>query len=274
LESLLVKCEYFNPKDTLECGQVFRFQKTENTYRIFAGNKAAILKTDGQNTEIFAEDLNFFKDYFDLSKDYAKIADKLKINSIMERAVNFGKGIRILRQDPFEALISFIISQNNHIPRIKSIIERLCENLGKKESFSGFTYYGFPDAEIMARQSVEFYRKIGAGYRAEYLLDTVGKIADGFNLKELFNIDSLTARKKLCSLLGVGPKVADCVLLFAYNKSGVFPVDTWIKKVYHEYFNGGETNPVKISEYFKNEFRELSGYAQQYLFYYKRNFIN
>lgn len=268
--SLIIKNEYFNSKDIFECGQVFRFRKTLDTYSIIALDKIAILKTNG-DTEIISNDIDFFKNYFDLSTDYAKIVGKLKINPLMEQAVDFGSGLRILKQDHFETLISFIISQNNHIPRIKSIIERLCENLGEKRDFNGITYYGFPNAEIMARQPLELYKKIGLGYRAEYILDTANKIAEGFNLNELFNLDSLSARKKLCEFLGVGPKVADCVLLFAYGKKDVFPVDTWIKKVYAEYFDGVETNPIKISEYLKSQFKDLSGYAQQYLFYYKRS---
>lgn len=270
-ESFLINDEYFKAKDILECGQVFRYQKFEDSYTVFAKDNIAIIKTGEKDIEITCNNTDFFKDYFDLTTDYGKIIDRLNVNPLMEQAVKSGKGIRILKQDPFETLISFIISQNNHIPRIKSIIEKLCQSLGEKKSFKGITYYAFPNPEIMSKQPTDFYRKIGAGYRAEYLKDTAVKVASGFDLKEIFNLSSVEGKKKLRVLLGVGPKVADCILLFAYNKPDVFPVDTWIKKVYYEYFNGGETDSVKISGFFTDKFKELSGYAQQYLFYYKRN---
>lgn len=273
-ESLFVSNKYFKSKDTLECGQIFRYQKEAGAYTVFSKDNIAILKDTGNDVEIVSNDTNFFKSYFDLSKDYGKIIDRLKINALMEQAIEFGKGIRILKQDPFETLISFIVSQNNHIPRIKSIIERLCERLGQKKAFNGITYYSFPDPATMSKQTVDFYREIGAGYRAEYLTDTATKIANGFDLESLHSLDSSAARKKLCTLLGVGPKVADCVLLFAYNKQDVFPVDTWIKKVYYEHFDGNKNiiSGIKISEYFTDIFKDLSGYAQQYLFYFKRSY--
>ena len=189
----------------------------------------------------------------------------MRDKGLFDAEMAFGQGLRILKQNPFETLISFIISANNHIPRIKSIIERLCFELGEK--CDGF--YAFPTPQRLAGQTVSFYEKCGLGYRASYIYETANEICNGFNLERLYDMPSKDAKTQLCALKGVGPKVADCILLFGYGKTDVFPVDTWIKKVYNTYF-GAEDNPKIIREKLVEKYGDLSGYAQQYLFYYKR----
>ncbi len=255
----------FDVRKTFECGQVFRYKKTDEGYEIVAKNQHAVLKNVQNNVEIACSDENFFVKYFDLCKNYDIIRLNLIDKGLFRATIDFGQGIRILKQDPFETVISFIISANNHIPRIKSIIERLSSALG--ERCDG--YNAFPTATALAEKDVEFYQKAGLGYRAQYIVDTSRAICDGFDLLGLENLPTDEARKALMTLKGVGPKVADCILLFGYGRGDVFPVDTWIKKVYNTYF-GHEDNPLKIRKALTDKFGDLSGYAQQYLFFYKR----
>lgn len=262
---VITDTEDFDAKKILECGQVFRFKKICDDFEIFAGNQRAVLKPMQNRVEIECTDESFFVNYFDLSKNYDIIRLNLKDKGLIGAAVDFGQGIRILRQNPFETLISFIISANNHIPRIKAIIERLCTALGEKRD----GYYAFPSADALASKDADFYIQNGLGYRAPYIVNTAKAVVNGFDLNKINSMTSADAQKYLCTLSGVGPKVADCILLFGYGRSDVFPVDTWIKKVYNCYF-GSENNPKIIREALVDRFGDLSGYAQQYLFYYKR----
>ncbi len=255
----------FDIKKTLECGQVFRYKNSGESYEVIAGKERAIIKNSKNCAEISCTDENFFVKYFDLCRNYDIIDLKLRDKGLICAAIDFGRGIRILNQSPFETLISFIISANNHIPRIKSIIERLSATLG--EEMDG--YHAFPTAEALASRDEDFYLRQGLGYRAPYVAETARKIAQGFDLNAVYGMSSTEAAKYLMTLKGVGPKVADCILLFGYGKPDVFPVDTWIKKVYNSYF-GAEDNPAKIRKALTERFGDLSGYAQQYLFYYKR----
>lgn len=265
----VINPEDFDIRKTLECGQVFRFKKIDDGYQIIAKNERAVLKNVQNNVEIACTDENFFVKYFDLCKNYDIIRLKLKDKGLFCAAIDFGQGIRILKQNPFETLISFIISANNHIPRIKSVIERLSDALGEKEN--GFN--AFPTAAALASKDADFYFKAGLGYRAPYIAETARAINDGFDLDGLSDLPTDEARKILMTLKGVGPKVADCILLFGFGREDVFPVDTWIKKVYNSYF-GQEENPLKIRKALTDKFGDLSGYAQQYLFFYKRELEN
>ncbi|MGN0790038.1 MAG: DNA-3-methyladenine glycosylase family protein [Christensenellales bacterium] len=261
----VINPEDFDIRKTLECGQVFRYEKTGDAYEIIAQNQRAVLQKRENNVEIECTDENFFVKYFDLCKNYDIIRLKLSDKGLFRAVIDYGQGIRILKQDPFETLISFIISANNHIPRIKSIIGRLSRSLG--EDMGG--YRAFPSPEALASQSEEFYFKAGLGYRAPYVLETAKAVVNGFDLNAVRDMPTPDARKALTSLKGVGPKVADCILLFGYGRNDVFPVDTWIKKVYNSYY-GHEDNPLKIRKALTDRFGDLSGYAQQYLFFYKR----
>ena len=216
---------------------------------------------------------SYFENYFDLKRDYLEIYDGVKSfnNEFLSNALEFGSGIRILKQDKTETIFSFIISQNNNINRIKKIIEKLCESLGDKKSFMGEVYYSFPTAEKLASKKVEFYKELGLGYRDAYLLNFAQKIVEGYDVNKLDSLDTISLEKELLKIYGVGKKVADCILLFAYNRSDSFPVDTWIEKVYKENLFGKEKDRKKISLELTSKFKGLSGYVQQYLFNYKRN---
>lgn len=256
----------FDIRQTLDCGQIFRYSKIgENSYEVFSKDKRCVVTQEGVAV-ISSDDAAYWHRFFDLDNDYGAIKNALRDKPFMKDAVEYGGGIRILNQDPFEMLISFIVSANNHIPRIKGILSRMCEGLGEKMD----GYYAFPTPEAMAAKDADYYASIGAGYRAEYLSETAKAVADGFDLSKPCYMDGDAANKYLCTLKGVGPKVADCILLFAYHKSDVFPVDTWIKKVYAD-MTGKDATNKEIRKYLISEYGNLSGYAQQYLFFNKRD---
>lgn len=216
--------------------------------------------------------------YFDLDRNYEEIKQKLaKIDDNMKTSIQYGKGIRILNQDLWETIISFIISANNNIPRIKGIIERLSKNYGKEIDWNGKKYYTFPTAEEVKDVSVEDYRSLGLGFRDVRLYETtnmiLGKKVDLDKMRK--NPNTLEVRDELLSLSGVGPKVADCILLFSdLKRFEVFPIDVWVRRVMNDLYikNEDETKVSKkqIENIAQEKFGDLAGIAQQYLFYWRR----
>lgn len=275
MKQIFFSSDYFNIKDTLECGQIFRFKPFDKGFLVMSKNKCAYVYSQDKFTIIECEntDQEYFYNFFDLDRNYKAICDSAKAQNvkILTDAVAVGKGIRILNQDKKEMLFSFIISQNNNIPRIKSIIEKLCTSLGEKKAFNGIEYFAFPTAKKMAEMGEDFYLSLGLGYRAKYIKSLADSIANGLNVESFSGLDTELLKLKLQTILGVGPKVADCVALFSYHRSDSFPVDTWIEKVYRQDFLGTLKDRKKIAEYFVKTFKENSGYYQQYLFYYKRS---
>ncbi len=280
--------EYFDIKDTLYCGQLFRFRKAETEsaasggHLVFSTDKCAFCFSDEKKTvvECAEEDEEYFYDYFDLKRDYDKIVSAAENSGVpaLKIAASLGKGVRILNQNPEEALFSFIVSQNNNIPRIKVIIEKLCSGAGEEKIFygerfgeNGLKYRAFPSAAILAQMPESFFTGTGLGYRARYIKGLAEKIAAGYSVSALSGLNTEELRKELVSIKGVGAKVADCAVLFGFHRADCFPVDTWIEKVYKEDFGGALTDRKKISEYFVERFGENAGYFQQYLFYYKRS---
>lgn len=254
--------EDFIAEHILKCGQVFRYCETQAGYAVHAGKETCAIWQDGRGKAILeCSDAEYFVKYFDLNRDYSAIRAAVADDGIMSKAVEFGKGLRILRQEPIEMIFSFIISANNHIPRIRCIIERLCDGLG--EDCGG--YRSFPTLDALAAADIKFYDGLGAGYRAEYLYSTARALKEEIVPLEL-SVDTRQAGLQLMRLKGVGRKVADCILLFGYGRTDVYPVDTWIKKVALEYY-GIES---KAREYFLARYGNMSGYAQQYMYYYKR----
>ena len=254
--------ENFSLADIFECGQCFRFNynKSGQFYEGAAfGKYLRVYQAD--NKIYFETDLedfnNIWRDFFDLDRDYKNIFEKLRQDKILKKASDFCPGVRILKQEPFECLISFIISQNNNIPRIKKIIERLCENFGDKIEDNK---YAFPTAGKLAGLSPEDLAVIKSGFRAKYILDAAVKINSGeIDLNLVYNLSLEDGAEYLKNIKGVGDKVSACVLLFAYNKLNAFPVDVWIKKIIEKYYPGGY------------DFGEYAGIANAYLFYYERN---
>lgn len=262
---------YFNPKDVLECGQTFRFKNFKEGFMVFSKDKACYVYTKGDSTVVECEDKDYFYNYFDLSRDYSEINEKICGFGVpvLTRAANLCKGLRLLNQDAEEMLFSFIISQNNNIPRIKGIIDRLCRSLGERRFFYGEEYFTFPAASSLATNNAAFFKSLGAGYRDAFLAETSKRVA-AEGIKELYSLNAAELKKRLLTYKGVGPKVADCVCLFGFSKGESFPVDTWIEKLYREDFKGELKDRNKINAYFTSLFKEYSGLVQQYLFYSKR----
>lgn len=264
---------YFDPEATLCCGQVFRFRPHGGGWLVYSGERACCLFSEGGRTHILAEeqDAGYFENYFDLGRDYAPVVSAALESGMpfIAEAAQEGRGIRILRQQPEEAVFSFIISQNNNIPRIQGIISRICAALGQERSFMGGKYYTFPSAAVLSGRDAAFYASLGAGYRAPYIAGTAEKIARQ-GLAHLYPLRGKELRAELEKFDGVGPKVADCIALFGFGDTGAFPVDTWIEKAYREDLGGAPADRESISAYFTRRFGEYSGFIQQYLFYRKR----
>ena len=266
-EILVTDATEFDPKSTLTCGQVFRFGQTDDFWWVIAGdNYAQIYQVGEKSYKICATNPNFFVNYFDFDKDYAKIISELGKESVLIKPIEYGRGIRLLHQDLVEMIISFIISACNRIPRIQKSLNLISERFGQKYDWG----YAFPKLEKLKLASVDDFRACGCGYRSDYLVQTITTLADTDFLANVAVVDTPTAKNMLKNLAGVGDKVADCILLFAMCRFDVFPVDTWIHKVYRDEFGGTERNRAKISRFLVDKFGMLSGYAQQYLFYYKR----
>ena len=273
----------FELQDIFDCGQCFRWNKQEDgSYTgIFKGNVMNVQKKE--DTVIFKGIINgnikdVVEDYFDLNRDYEKIKEQLsKIDENVKTSIEYGQGIRILNQDLWEMIISYIISANNNIPRIKGIIERLSKTYGKEIEWNGDKYYTFPTVEELKDVSIEDYRKLGTGFRDVRLYETVHMILDKkVDLDEMLNnSNTLEVREQLLTLSGVGSKVADCILLFSTLKRfEVFPIDVWVRRVMNELYikNEDETkvNKKEIERLANQKFGNLAGIAQQYLFYWKR----
>ncbi len=270
----------FKLSDTFDCGQVFRFNPDGNGGYIGTAYKKTVRMTQSGDTLTLhstseADFENVWRNFLDLDRDYGKIKAELTKDSdtVMESAIDFGGGIRILKQDLWETIVSFIISASNNIPRIKKIIELLCSNFGTEHIYEGKTYYSFPDAKTIASLELKELDIVKAGYRTKYILQTAKQIANGeFSLDALYNMTTADAKNELLKLCGVGNKVADCITLFALNRFDSFPVDVWIKRIMEYCYFENQTQDIPIISQFANDkFGELGGIAQQYLFYYARN---
>ena len=277
-----IESDTFELADIFECGQCFRWNKEENgSYTgVFHKN---VLNVEKKGNEIIFKGIcegNIEKictDYFDLNRDYTKIKEELSnIDDNLKRSVEYGKGIRILNQDLWETIISFIISANNNIPRIKGIIERLSKSYGRKIVYNNKEYFTFPTPEELRNVTVEDFRNLGLGFRDIRIYETTHMILDKeVDLKKLEKLPTKLAREELLRLSGVGPKVADCILLFSTLKRfDVFPIDVWVRRVMNDlYIKNEDENKVTKKEIQKladEKFGNMQGLAQQYLFYWKR----
>lgn len=263
----------FDIKQILECGQCFRSSGANNNYFIIAHRKKLNIKQYDNKIFFSPCSINNFENiwinYFDLATNYLEIKKILsQKDNILAEAIKFGSGIRILNQEKFECLISFIISQNNNIPRIKNIIEKISIELGDQITEN---YFAFPDISQLKNANKNKLLSCRMGFRLNYILDALNKINNTSDLETLDTQKTEVIKKKLMEIKGVGDKVSDCVLLFSYNRHEIFPIDTWIKKVMQKiYFPNQEVNIKQIHDFAKKKFGDLAGYAQQYLFYYFR----
>lgn len=260
----------FDLKKTFECGQCFRWKKDGNgAYVGVAMGKAARIRRDGGSFFITGTPEEFetvWREYFDLDRDYESVRRILCVDDYMIKCTQFGWGIRILKQDKWEALCTFILSQCNNIPRIKQIVDTFCRLYGEPIPFEGGTCYSFPTARKTAGLTIEELVPLRCGYRAPYIIEAARAVADGsINLEALSDGTPDDAVKELKKLNGVGDKVARCAVLFGLHMLDSFPIDTWIRKAISENY-GKKFDPAVFSPY--------AGIAQQYMFHYARNAIN
>ena len=277
---ILENVQSFEPVHIFECGQCFRWNKQENnSYTGIVKNNVINVKKENERV-IFTGNCNediktICIDYFDLNKNYENIKTELsKIDNYLANSIKYGNGIRILHQDLWETLISFIISANNNIPRIKTIIERISKTYGNKLIFQDKEYYAFPTPEELANVTVQDFRNLGLGFRDVRVYETVQKtLRKEIDLEQLEKEkDAETLRNKLLEIPGVGSKVADCIMLFSLKRYEVFPVDVWVRRVISElYFENVEQKPQIIQKFAKEQYGNLAGLAQQYLFYWRRD---
>ena len=254
----------FNLKQTLDCGQCFRWQEVEpDRFTGVAFGKVLTVSQQG-DTVVFhnctKEDFeSVWFDYFDLGTDYDNVRKELsRMHPVLKEAGEYAPGIRILRQESWEALCSFIISQNNNIPRIKGIITRFCKTFGR-ELENGF--YAFPPAEEISRCTVDDLAVLRSGFRAKYILDAAQKVANNeIVLEEIKAMPTAQARCELMKIKGVGPKVADCTMLYGMGKTDCFPLDVWMKRAMQ----------ILFADISYEKFGENAGIAQQYIFHYSR----
>ena len=280
----------FNIKQILECGQCFRWEKiSDENYIVVAKRRVIEIIQKDNDVYIYNTNLeefkNIWREYFDLDRAYTNIKNKLSKDELLKKSVEFGYGIRILNQDPFEILISFIISARNSIPSIMKTIKKISEKWGDKIDYKGKIYYAFPTAEQLKDANLEEIKETGASFRSKYIVDTINKInlsleakakneitneLKQYDLDYIKNLEVDECHKALQNFMGVGAKVADCIMLFSMSKHSAFPVDVWIKRAMIHFYVAPDVSLNKIRIFGREKFGELSGLAQQYLFYYAR----
>ena len=266
-EKSVVTLTKIHPLDlslTLDCGQCFRWSETpDGKWHAVVKNKSVFAEICDGNLLIRGDgDDKFWQKYFDLDRDYNTICSTLSKDKWLSKAITAYPGIRILKQEPWEALCSFIISQNNNIPRIKGIIDRLCCLFGEDLGNGDFT---FPDAKIIAAKTVEDLAPLRAGFRAKYIIDAAQKVASGeVDFEKITSASMDEARAELQKISGVGPKVAECALLYGFGRVEAFPVDVWVRRIMQELYPEG----------LPAECAGVEGIAQQYLFHWRRNVEN
>ena len=266
---ITVELDNFSLKEICQSGQCFRMYETaENTYELIAGDKYLKMTQEGSIVNFYCSDMEFicyWVPYFDIDADYSSYIAKInpRDTSLVE-AAECGSGIRILQQDLWEMIITFLISQQNNISRIRGCVERLCEAYGEKKTSGEKEYYAFPTPEQLAGASEEDLRKLGMGYRARYIAETTRSILDGeISPERIYRFRYYRrAKQELMKLSGVGEKVADCICLFALHHMDAFPVDTHIRQVLDEHYRRGFPN---------RRYHGVRGIMQQYIFYYELN---
>lgn len=274
---IIENVEQLVPKHIFECGQCFRWNVQEDgSYTGVVQNKVINVKKEDKYVILSNTNEGDFRqiwyNYFDLDREYGSIKKKLAVDPVLSEAIKFGHGIRVLKQDPWEILISFIISANNRIPMIKKAIENLSERYGEYiGDYKGKKYYSFPSADKLDHISVDEIKSCGTGFRAKYIQNASiivsSKQMDIYSLKNLSTED---ARKELMTFAGVGPKVSDCIMLFSMDKDDAFPIDVWVKRVMEHFYFDEDTKLKYIQSYAQDKFGQYAGFAQQYLFYYAR----
>lgn len=262
--------DHFSLEQCLCCGQAFRWRPRDGGFVGIALGREVLAVQDGAEVTLYGVDKQSgpaFIRYFDLERDYGTLKSTYTKDPFLRQGMEFAHGIRVLRQDPFETLISFIISANNNVSRIMGIIEKLCMQFGKPLQEEK----DFPTPKVLASLSVDDVKACGAGYRARYIIETARMVCDGFDVYALANLSYEDAKQQLTTLPGVGPKVADCVALYSLGFTQAFPADVWMKRVLCGVYDYNGKNDKQLREFIDKKFGRHAGIAQQYLFHYARN---
>ncbi len=272
---VLTNVSDFNLENIFDCGQCFRWERQNDGSYIGVAFSRALKITQNADTVILhnttRDDFDkIWFNYFDFNTNYDKIKQTLSDDSVLKSATEFGSGIRILNQELWECVVSFIISASNNIPRIKKIINTLCELYGDKIDYMGKTYYSFPPPQKILLAGIDGLAQIKAGYRDKYIFSAAEFFNNEFTTSYFDGLDYDRSKKELLKINGIGNKVADCILLFSLSKRNSFPVDVWVKRVMEYFYFDEEQKIEDIQRFSKEKFGELGGYAQQYLFYYAR----
>lgn len=260
----------FDIRSILECGQIFSFfEKQQDKFVVISTDKVAEVEYNRQKTVILTNYVDYFYNFFDLKTDYEKIKEEI-VKQCPQFKSFIKRDLRILRQDIKQTIISFIVSANNNIKRIKLILNKICALCGTY--LPQYNCYAFPTLDQMSKLSEKDFKELGAGYRSLYLYESIKMLkTEEFNTSLLCKLPTSQLKKQLMKLKGVGPKVADCILFFGFGRTDSFPTDTWIRKAYNTYFDCGKKSDEQISKYFVEIFKDLSGFAQQYLYDYMLN---
>ena len=268
----------FNIKQILECGQCFRWEKVGelNYIGVAHGRVIEVIQENDKVTILNTNEEDFnniWLDYFDLKRDYSEIKRGLEHDDILGKSVEYGYGIRLLNQEHFELLISFIISARNSIPSIMKTIKKISQKWGTPIEYKGNTYYTFPTPEQLKDATEEEIKETGASFRSKYIVDTIAKVNESsydFDLDRISKLNADECHTALQNFKGVGSKVADCIMLFSMRKYSAFPVDVWVKRAMIFFYGAEDASLNKIRIFARDKFGELAGFAQQYLFYYAR----
>ncbi len=271
---LELNVECFNLKYTLECGQCFRWEcLDDNTYIGVIEDRVIKIKQEENKILVWSSLLDNLKEvvmeYFDLNKDYTTLEKEIaKMDKDIDESLKYSSGIHILNQPLFETIISYIISANNNIKRISRSVKDISKKYGKMVVFENNEYYLFPTLEELANVTIDELLECGTGFRARYIKNVVNYFLDNNEfLANIKDMDTETAKKTLMSLMGVGPKVADCILLFSLKRGEVFPIDVWVKRIMEKLYFKGNVSIKEISEFAKDKFGEYAGIIQQHLFH-------
>ena len=284
----------FDLKQTLECGQCFRWERVdEGRYIGVAFGKVLEVQQIGDEITLYntneAEFRSIWLNYFNLETDYSAIKMELSKDVTLREAIEYGSGIRVLNQEPFEMVISFIISARNSVPIISKTVNEISRRWGKKIEYKGNEYYAFPSKEVLANITELEMKAAGGSFRSRYIIDTSDKInkcelirenklsidesesfLEKYDLEKIISLNVDECHKALQNYSGIGEKVADCIMLFSMEKTSAFPVDRWVKRAMMHFYEAGDLSLPKIRVFGRSRFGNLAGAAQQYLFYYTK----
>jgi N-glycosylase/DNA lyase len=273
---MFIKVNNLNLKDTITCGQIFRFiVEDDDSYTVILPDRVVNLKLDNDKLIIDSNNMDNIEEvirkYLDLDYDYDKVNKEIiKVDKSKKEVVDFCNGLKMINEPRFEVVISYILSANNGVPQIRNSLNNISERFGTKVIFRNKTYYLFPSVDMLKNVSIDDYRECKAGFRDKYIYEFVQKIINKeIDLDSIERMDSNNALNYLMSIKGIGEKVASCILLFGYHRFDVYPIDTWVKKYMKDNYN--LTTVKQIREYMKDKYKENSGLFIQYIFDYSRN---